>query len=99
MTSSQPRSMARAAMHASATSGPLMSLQRLTNTSQCRRLGAMKEERGQSTRRSQNATAVSIGVGGSRIRAFVTMRRKPESTTSDNANGSSEAVNARSQAA
>jgi hypothetical protein len=29
----------------------------------------------------------------------VTMRRKPESTTSDNANGSSEAVNARSQAA
>jgi hypothetical protein len=43
--------------------------------------------------------AVSIGVGGSKIRGFVTMRRKPASTTSDSANGSSEAVKSRSQAA
>lgn len=38
--------------------------------------------------------AVPIGVGGLKIRRLVTIRRKPASTTSDNANGADEAVSA-----
>ena len=59
----------------------------------------MSEARGQSTSRWQKAMAVSVGVAGSKIPGLVTMRRKPASTTSESANGSSEAVRVRSQAA
>src|SRR3990172_12361827 len=65
-----------------------MSRQRPVKSSQCRRLGVMSEARGQSTKRWQEVIAVSIGVAGSKMRGLVTMRRNPERTTSDRANGS-----------
>jgi len=40
-----------------------------------RRLGTISDARSQSTRRWQNAMAVSIGVAGSKILGFVTMRK------------------------
>ena len=55
--------------------------------------------RGLATRFSQNRMAVAIGVGGSKILRFVTIRKNPASTTSESANGAGEAVSARSQAA
>ena len=45
------------------------------------------------------ADPVSLGVRGSKILRFFTIRKKPASTTPDSANGADEAVNARRQAA